>query len=721
MKGTRDIWGKPHFRLAIIICAVLLVEAASLIQYRSTRRLLDVELEKRAEIDLTWEMQIILNTLRSAEMTMQEHLWDIRTHLDKPDSMFSVTRRLISANPYVIGGEIAFVHDYYPQMGTLFEPYAHKEGGVIVTEDISDDGHDYTLHPAFRNTVESGAAAWSDPYLYGEGSEAASLTTYSYPLQDSEGRTAAVCGLDIDLSWLSDTLNSRSQYPSSFGFLLTPSGELAGNPPGDRDIEYIVGLAGAPAAGIPARTNDRVRLVRFRDPATGERARIYHTSMRENPYWQVATVSYDKEIYAPAYRMRLLNFLLDVLGLLILFFIVGRYAREARRLNQAELEQARIGSELRVAKDIQTQMLPESLPMNDNLDIQGFLEPAREVGGDLYDYFIRDGRLFFCIGDVSGKGVPSAMLMAVAHSLFRLVSEHQDDPSVITQALNEASCKDNRSNMFVTFFTGVLDLASGQLRYCNAGHDRPILVGDTVEDLPVKANMPLGVFDDFVYEAQELILPSEATLFLYTDGLTEAKDVARKQFSKTRVKEVLERERAEGAGALTKAMGTAVRAFTDGAEQSDDLTMLAIRYKRPETDQDKITLENDLRQISMLSGFVKSMTARAGLPEKDAKGFRLAVEEAVVNVMSYAYPSGIKGDIEVGASSDGQALRVTVSDGGVPFDPTAAAPADTGRKAEDRPVGGLGIHLIRELADSMDYERKDGRNVLTITKKIQKT
>ena len=568
--------------IGIVILAVLLVEIASIVQYRYIRGLLGTELERRARVSLAQNVDLIRNTLMSAEATMQEHVWDLQSRLAEPDSMYAACRRLIQSNSRVVGGDIAFIPDYYPQKGRLFEPYAYKEGGTIVLEQLATDSHDYTLHPAFQETVNTGKANWSDPYLYEEGGRTSSLTTYSYPLRDREGRIAAVCGLDIDLSWLSDTLNARRMYPSSYSIMLTAAGEPVVVPAGREDIDIIVGLVTEPKfrAGTSGR-NGRFTAIRFRDPSTREKGHIYYTSMRESPYWQIATVNYDKEQFEPAYRSRLHSLLLNLLGLLVLSFIVWRFARGERRLQQARVEQARIGSELQVARDIQSQMLPKTyppFPERHDIDICGSVEPAREVGGDLFDFFIRDGRLFFCIGDVSGKGVPSAMLMTVTHSLFRLVSEHDDDPARIMQAINESACRDNRSNMFVTFFVGSLDLATGCLRYCNAGHDWPFVVGRTVEALPVEPNLPVGVFDDFVFKAQEFMLPAGDTLFLYTDGLTEAMDVGHRQFTAKRVRDVLQREAAGDASALLQAVSAEVRRFTEGAEQSDDLTMLAIRY-----------------------------------------------------------------------------------------------------------------------------------------------
>ena len=232
-----------------------------------------------------------------------------------------------------------------------------------------------------------------------------------------------------------------------------------------------------------------------------------------------------------------------------------------------------------MASQIQQSMLPEQHLHRDDVDIWGSLVPAREVGGDLYDYFIRDEKLFFCIGDVSGKGAPSAMLMAVTHGLFRSASAHESNPARIMEAINEVTCQRNESNMFVTMFVGVLDLPTGHLSYCDAGHDAPFLiVNSQLSILNCTPHLPIGVFDDTKYTVQETSIQPDSTIFLYTDGLTEAKNAEHKLFGLERVQAVLNTCTDNYPKEMLEKMTQSVGGFVKHAEQSDDLTMLAIRY-----------------------------------------------------------------------------------------------------------------------------------------------
>ena len=254
-------------------------------------------------------------------------------------------------------------------------------------------------------------------------------------------------------------------------------------------------------------------------------------------------------------------------------------------LKETTASKAAIEKELKVAHDIQMSMLPKTFPPypeRNDIDIYGTLTPAKDVGGDLFDFYIRNELLFFCVGDVSGKGVPASLVMAVTRSLFRNISNHISEPDLIVKTLNSAMAEGNEASMFVTLFLGVLDLQTGVLKYCNAGHNSPLVIGHDVQTLRCDSNVPIGVLDDWDYSCQELRLEPQTTVFLYTDGLNEAEDITHAQFSEKRIISVLSSLLAEGSNnpeTFVGKMSESVHAFVGEAEQSDDLTMLAVKYK----------------------------------------------------------------------------------------------------------------------------------------------
>jgi len=400
---------------------------------------------------------------------------------------------------------------------------------------------------------------------------------------------------------------------------------------------------------------------------------------------------------------------------------------QMEELRQSTASKAAIESELKVASDIQMSMLPKifpAYPERDDIDIFGQLTPAKAVGGDLFDFFIRDEKLFFCIGDVSGKGVPAALVMAVTRAQFRTVSAHESQPERIVLRLNETMSEGNDSNMFVTLFVGVLDLPTGRLRYCNAGHDAPMLIGSSIGMLPCDSNLPVGVMGGWKFSTQDVLIDPDTTIFLYTDGLTEAENITHDQFTEKRILEVAEECLANNDYKpvhFVNNMTKAVREFVNGAEQSDDLTMLAIQYTKRQLDvryQRSLSLTNDIQQVPKLAEFMDNVCEAMGFDSATTMKMNLAIEEAVVNVMNYAYPEGTTGAVNIEVQANDVRLKFVISDSGKYFDPTNVATADTTLSAEERSIGGLGIYLVRQLMDSVNYERIGGFNVLTLRKKL---
>ena len=689
--------------MGIVVLAAVMVEILSIVQYQHVRQALLEETELRSLLVMKDMAEVVQHTLERTEITLRENLWDVKRSMVHPDSVFGAMVRLIDEDPNIVGACLAFRPYYYPSKGRLFEPYASLQpDGSIKVDQIAGPDHDYTRNEEYAWVLETLSTSWTDPYKYGPDSLA--FTTYLVPIYDEVGQIDAVCGLDIDLSWLGDTLNTRQPYPSSFGLLLTPEGELVAGPSKSRtpetEVKHVVDLLNGviPASQVPGLSYSTTKLYK-------------------DPYWQVVEVYKTDEVYARVRHQRRQQVFFILLGLVILMFMIDRYARNERHLREASEEKARMGAELEVAHRIQQEMLPKTFPPF----IYGSLEPALEVGGDLFDFYTRDGKLFFCIGDVSGKGVPSAMLMSVARSLFRILSQKVDSPSKVLEYMNKELCQGNDSNMFITFFVGCLDLYSGELRFSNAGHDKPFVVAKDIVLLSSKSNLPLAVFPNTQYEEQTCTLEPGTLLLLYTDGLTEAKNMDREAFGRPRIQSVLEQFCTSSDQSLYKLVSTLseeAHTFAGEAPQSDDLTMLALRFDPEYNRQEQITLVNKESEVTRLGSFVKDFLEPLQLDKKLTAGMRLALEEAVVNVINYAYPVGEQGEVLINADTNGHEVRFTITDSGYPFDPTTVLEPDTTLDAQNRPIGGLGILLSRKLMDSISYNRKDGKNVLSLTKFI---
>ena len=704
---------KENIPLTLIIGAALLLELTTGVMYYSAQDIIQRTVEKLTVSEMNNIYLTINNKLTRIEVTVDNMSWVVTDGLDEPEWMYSITRRLVEKNPSILGSTVSFVPNYFPEIGHWFEPYAvRRDDGTIDTMQLGSATHDYTQMEFFTAPIAKNTGYWCEPYFDKDGARAM-VTTYGVPVHNEKGETVAVVDADISLDWLEEIVEEKKLYKSTQRYIVTGKGHLLAG----KDNELF-----RQALQVANATEDKTGSETIED-GTGDEYHVFFHPVGGNTDWLLISIQDDEEVFSKLRNIRFNLFLLVFSGLVLVGFIVWRTSRNLERLRKVNAEKERIDGELRVASEIQQSMLPHSQISHNDVDIFGSLVPAREVGGDLYDFFIRDEKLFFCIGDVSGKGAPSAMVMGVVHSMFRAFSAHENNPARIVRAINEASCQGNDSNIFVTLFVGVLDLPTGHLRYCDAGHDAPMVMVDSHWSMVnVIPHLPVGVFDDVKYGVQETHLEPGSTIFLYTDGLTEAMNMERKQFGIKRIEEVLTANSQLLPTQLLEAVSQKVHDFVGDAEQSDDLTMLAIHYT-PKTFEstmsETLLIKNDVHEVSKFNTFIKSVMEKLNIEASLANKLRLAIEEAVVNVIDYAYPIDQEGTIEVRIMFDGETMKTMIIDSGVAFDPTEKEKADTSLSAEDRQIGGLGILLVRELMDTINYERVNGQNVLTLIKKVK--
>ena len=718
--------------------------------------------------------------LYSVETAVRNTIPDVVENLDKPEKMYDQTRLMVELNPTISGSAIAFEPDYYKQEGRFFSPYAYRDSSdVVSTKQLGQKDYDYFEMEWYKKPKETGEPCWSDPY-YDQGGGEMAMITYSYPIKDKMGIPYAVITADMTLDQLTKSVviqDVNNEYEDSYCFIISNKGTIISH----TNKQYGVNSDMAEIAKQTKSTRDD-KLIKdmmegrssysILQDSTGWKM-VSFAPLHDINGWSMAIVCPLTEVLTPAIVTGFLILVIMTVGLILLFVfthgtiktvarpleLFARSADEVAKGNyQAKLPiittkdemlrlhdsfksmqksltvhieelktvneaKGRIESELQIAHSIQMAMLPKTFPPypeRNDIDIYGQLTPAKEVGGDLYDFFIRDEKLFFCIGDVSGKGIPASLVMAVSRSLFRNIATYTTAPERIAYALNNAIADGNDSLMFVTMFFGVLDLPTGRLRYCNAGHEAPLLIGDDgIGYLPCEPNLPIGIQTDWKFEQQETVIDPQTTIFLFTDGLTEAEDVSHNQFQDERiVKAAQQADRRPKE--LLEQMTASVHEFVGEAEQSDDLTMLAIQYTHEQDKkvilQRELSLPNNIEDIPRLGTFVDEVCEALEFDVSTTMQLNLALEEAVVNVMNYAYPQGTVGEIYIEATCNERRLKFTITDWGVPFDPTAKQEVDTTLPVEERPIGGLGIHLIRKLMDSINYEHVNGKNVLTLRK-----
>ena len=577
-------WRKLQTRggVLVLLTAAILMEVGSAVQYYFARNGIRNEVRQRAAFELQVKNLEIKQMLSRVETAAGNLHWVLEESIVNPDSVYPILRHIMEKNPDLTGCAIAFLPDYYPSKGYWYEPYVFRNNDTLENKQIGSADHNYLEAPWFTDGLVNPDGLWTEPYIDSDGSEGM-VCTYTLPLCDASGRTVAVFGADVSLDWLGDLFEQKADVQT---YLFSHAGRVMVCP----DSTLVMRITLEETARLhqdtmAAHLNEAVQggkqgstNVKY----NGEKYYIHYSPVGGNTGWSMALFFPDKEIYKGLHRVSQLLLISMLLGLLLLAFIMWRTFRGIQKLGEVSAEKERIGSELKIARDIQQGMLPKTFPPYPDCEevaIYGSLVPAKEVGGDLYDFQILDGHLLFCVGDVSGKGVPASLMMAVTRSLFRTVCARTTHPEEIMNQMNTAMSEMNENSIFVTFFIGNLDLKTGILTYSNAAHCPPVLVNETISTLQMDSNIPLGVME-WTYTRQEIHVGLDSVIFLYTDGLTEAENTTHGQFGEARMLAELEKMADAMPRNLIDHISGVIQVFESGTEQSDDLTMLAIRYTK---------------------------------------------------------------------------------------------------------------------------------------------
>ena len=563
---------------------------------------------------------------------------EVEANLESPEKVFDALERELRVNKHLLGCFAAFEPAYYKKYGRWFEAYAYYTDSThIERQQIGSSHHDYFNGVWYQKGVSlerDDDGYLTDPY-FDDTVDSSMYCSYVLPIFDRQGRKVGVYGVDLNLDWMYSTIINEEKKVKKMGLI-----EYEPEGPDDPNVFFIqiIDSKGQKIVGSENMDEKTLNFILENDHLNGKSLKIndrtyfVNTKRIARTGWTLAVAQHWQWVYADGFLLGGIIIFFMTIGGIIIFFFMSRGIRRATKplgflsesakevakgnfdtalpsfkhndevaqlrdsfdtmqqslksyvaeLKETTASKATIESELNIAHSIQMSMLPKTFPpfpTRNDIDIFGQLTPAKAIGGDLFDFFIRDENLFFCIGDVSGKGVPASLVMAVTRTLFRNIAAHTALPSHIAETMNTNLSEGNDNNMFVTLFVGVLDLTTGHLRYCNAGHDSPYIQNVL---LPCDPNLPLGVMPDMKYSEQETELTSGTTLFLYTDGLTEAENAVHELFGGERVAEMINTFTADALSPqkMVEIMADAVHQFVGDTEQSDDLTLLAIRYTK---------------------------------------------------------------------------------------------------------------------------------------------
>ena len=506
------------------------------------------------------------------------------------EECYIALEQFMEANPLVCGIAMEFNRNVYSDVESTygFTPYVTRLTGQFERLDLGMHTNSYEWDWWILPN-DTGKASWVSPFR--DTSIGHVIACYAIPVM-YQGSVFAVIAVDIDTEAFTEKCKEISPYPGASTTILDKTFHFISH----ENKDYLLESADELEEFKILNNDENFRATmesgksgRFKANFDGQKYLCYFAPVNRTG-WMISIFCPEKEIYGGVDRMKRSTTIIALFSILVMIFSLLYLFR---RMQSITASKAGIESELNIASSIQSGMLPKlypAFPEREDIDVYGFQKPAKSVGGDLYDYFIRDGKFFFCIGDVSGKGVPASLYMAVTRALFRNVSLHQDDPSEIVKALNITMSDGNTYNMFCTMFVGVLDLSTGHLDFCNGGHNAPMICctnadGSTdVTYAKMKTNLAIGVFPDFIYCREEAQLNPGDIIFMYTDGLTEAENTSKELFGEDAALAELRRSigtAPESVKSYVDDMYDAVLVHTAGAEQSDDLTMLVLKYKGP--------------------------------------------------------------------------------------------------------------------------------------------
>ena len=618
----------------VMFAAVIFIAALGFLFYQSREAVRQEAISRATQIldKTSLRVEGILNRVEVATGMTE---WLVQRHPDKADSMFVYSRGMLLNNPDFYNCSIAFEPYYFKDKGLYFSAYSKHNGDSIRTIQGGSENYQYFFADWYLMPTLLGHACWTEPYMDYDAPTNTSemVTSYCQAIKASDGGIIGVINTSLSLNWLSQTISAVKPYPNSYSIMIGRGGTYFVHPDSTKITRQTIftqtletpDTAMVSLGHAMQRGEEGVREMHI----NGEHCYVFYKPLGKTGC-SMAIVCPESDIFGGFDRLRRTVMAIVCVGLLLMlyFFIriitrelspLRRLAREAEtiasgkfdtqlpnfertdeigqlsqsfgnmqqslvryieELKDTTAQKASIESELNVANSIQMSMLPNVFPDREGLDMYASMTPAKEVGGDLYGYLLKDDNLYFCLGDVSGKGVPASLFMAQVTRLFRTLANQQLSPSDICTHMNEAlSGDENPTSMFVTLFVGMINLASGHLSFCNAGHNPPVIGGGNHHGdfLEMKPNFPIGVLPGLEFEGEEIESIKGRALFIYTDGLNEAENREHEQFGDERLIDILRNTHFDSARQVIETLAAEVEKHRDGADPNDDLTMMCLR------------------------------------------------------------------------------------------------------------------------------------------------
>ncbi len=704
------------------------------------------------------------------------------------EKLFSLLRKMMDYNQEIYGMAVAYEPYTYKKTERLHSPYIYREQQSIKTSYLGGDDYDYPLLDWFQIPRELDSPYWSEPYFDESGGNIL-MSTFSVPfyrLENGKKVFRGVVTADISLEGLVSVITGINAGQTGYCFVISRTGTLVSHPNKDyimheslfsladeRQYSAMRDMGLAMMAGVTGKAD-----FNYVNLQTGKVSWIFFAPIATNG-WSVGVVYPVDELFTDITFLSKFILLLGIAGGSLLIVIIiyvsnsitkpirtladatkliaaGDFAFNIRPLQRQDevgelnhsfiamqgalqyyienlkkttSEIEKIESELRIAHEIQMSIIPKLFPPfpdRKELDLYADLIPVKEVGGDLYDFFfVDDDHLVIAVGDVSGKGVPASLFMAVTRTLLRAKITRGMKANEIVRIVNEDLCKDNTQKMFVTFFLAILDVVTGEFEYCNAGHNPPYLMSDgALSQFELFHGYPLGIQSGGAYKSASLKLKKNDTVVCYTDGITEAESATDEMFEEMHLEQLLQENITHTAEGLTKRILAEVKSFSKDIEQSDDITLLVLKYlgdgagrsKKSEFFKYSILVKQNIEELVNLQHELDSLFTAWHIKPEVIEDFLLAFEELVTNIIFYAFNDEKEHIITVRINFDGETISAQLEDDGIEFNPLNAEDPTIPTSIHGVKPGGMGIFLCKKILHGIEYHRIEGKNILSFTK-----
>lgn len=553
-----------------------------------------------------------------------------------------VIEDVLHKNTLIYGASIAFAPRIEGADTFYFAPYLYDSGDTIAFKDLADDEYGYTTRAWYTEARDKGTGVWSEPYFDHGGGEAL-MATYAVPFYRDRGNGSVFAGVvtaDLSLEGLQQLIQGIKFFDSGRGFLISSQGNIVTWPEIDStDQKFVYNIF--EEVDAPGTLEVLTRMIEGKSGIVSmssigaelHRDRWISYANVPTTNWSLGILFLESELYEGIHILFIKLIAIGIVGFIILAFLIfyfsNRFVKPIEKLafatrkigagefdfqvpsfkgndeiaqlgnsfrimqvqlrdyitnlKETTAQKERMESELDIASTIQQQMLPpsEKIPGWEKIDLFGLLQPARRVGGDLYDFIVHEGHLYFAIGDVSGKGIPAALFMAKTLTLFRAKVSKGLSPEAIAWEINRDLGQYNAQSMFVTFFIGKLNMSTGELLYTNAGHNLPLLLKPGQKPVLLRGThgIPLGSMPELDFSFDKTILKSGEKLFLYTDGISEAVNTNNELFGEDRLEILLNEYSGKELREISRLILSDIESFANGAEQADDITMLILAFE----------------------------------------------------------------------------------------------------------------------------------------------